>query len=273
MPYTDSDIMKMSPDQKQKAIQEIEQELQRRNTQGVTSKVTGGVMGGITGALRGLSGQAPKEQPEISPIDKMILASQLKGAQPTKYEPTTMEEALEFEKAKAGIKSDVLTPAQKKLKSQKTEELVTTVRSAPAKIQDIEAAETSAQHLTEHWMSGRFGRIKKGVMEWVDPNAPLFTDWQNVKMILTDKQLMDMGKMKGAVSDAEEAMLAAAAANDDVMSIAKMKPVFDRLIRAIKEDVAQKKESYTLNYGEDPDELLGTTGDNLSNLKSKYGLK
>jgi hypothetical protein len=90
-----------------------------------------------------------------------------------------------------------------------------------------------------------------------DPNNPMLGKWQVIKGVLTDAQLMNTAKTKGAISDKEMALFATAAANDDIASLPRMLPVFDKLMAFMDAEEKAKKESFKKIYREDPNEFLG----------------
>lgn len=102
---TQEQVDMMSPEEKAQHLQMIQDEIKRRQG-GLNMPNKNPIdyaVGGLGGALRGFAGQAPKEQPEISPLEKMVLASQLKGTNPEAYKPTTQAAWQADEKFKAGL--------------------------------------------------------------------------------------------------------------------------------------------------------------------------
>lgn len=142
------------------------------------------------------------------------------------------------------------TPSASRLnaKDKRTEELFGMFETNSVKRDMIDKAKTSLPNVPQ-------GLIGKGQMWWMknfDPNNATLTDWQNVKAVLTDAQLMKTAMTKGAISDKEMGLLGQAAANDDVQSVARMKPVIDRLSSFLDADEDAALGGYKRMYGEDP---------------------
>jgi hypothetical protein len=96
----------------------------------------------------------------------------------------------------------------------------------------------------------------KVITEWkknFDPNDPMLSDWQKIKVIGTDAQLLNTAKTKGAISDREMELFAKAAANDDLISAQRLTPVLDKLERFIAAEESSLISSYKRIYGEDPE--------------------
>jgi hypothetical protein len=94
--------------------------------------------------------------------------------------------------------------------------------------------------------------LKRGWEKNVNPEAPELQDWQIVKSVLMDEQLMQTAKTKGAISDVEMAMFAEAVANDDLISMKRVLPVLRRALRRINADETSKVKAYKQSHGEDP---------------------
>lgn len=114
--------------------------------------------------------------------------------------------------------------------------------------------------------SGLKGKVTYNVIKNLDANNPLLGDWQNLKMALTDAQLAASGPLKGAISDAENKWLAAAAGNDDLISVPRAKSVLDKLSRASKIKEESVVSSYKKMYKDDPYQW-----DGIKELKSSKG--
>ena len=114
----------------------------------------------------------------------------------------------------------------------------------------IATAQDSAKRLTP----GLLGKMQRGMIEKFDANNPMLTDWQNVKMVLTDATMLNTAKTKGAISDREMALFQKAAADDDLASFSKMQPVFNRLLKFIDSEESSAIKSYQKLYGENPKE-------------------
>jgi hypothetical protein len=144
--------------------------------------------------------------------------------------------------------STELTGGQKLAKDKATNEIFTTLEDNKVKRQLIKQAQQSSEKIR----GGLFGKLQKNWMGQFDPNNPLLGDWQNIKMVLTDATLMNTAKTKGAISDMEMLEFMKAAANDDVASFMRMKPVFEKLLMVLDADEKAKVGAYKQNYGEDP---------------------
>lgn len=230
----------------------------------------------LTGGLQGYqSGQASSNKLREALMTKQIEAS----LTPKEYKPKTMEEAIEFEKSKAGIISpkealqtkytqarlnqleggeDRLTPSERRQQRGDTSKLTSALQAIPIKKSLVEDAKTSSENLPK----GLIGKYKMKVIMAFDPENPVVEDWQKVKMVLTDATLLNTAMTKGAISDMEMKEFMKAAANDDVSSVARMKPVFNKLINFLKAEESSIQESYAINYGDKA----------LDKVKSRLGL-
>lgn len=141
------------------------------------------------------------------------------------------------------------TSAIQNAKDKRTETVINTIYESNNTRESINNAMNSVGKLE----SGLGGKVTYGVIKNLDANNPLLEDWQNLKMALTDAQLLSSGPLKGAISDKENEWLAAAAANDNLISVPRARAVLSKLKRAV--DVKEKsvKDSYKRIYKEDPD--------------------
>lgn len=133
-------------------------------------------------------------------------------------------------------------------KDKRTEDLITTIETNNVKREMLSKAQKSLSKIP----TGLLGSIKVKMLNSYDPNNPLLGDWQNVKAVLTDAQLMNTAKTKGAISDREMELFSKAAANDDVQSIARIKPVLEKLSKFMDAEEHSKMNSFKKIYGEDP---------------------
>ena len=133
-------------------------------------------------------------------------------------------------------------------KDKRTEELFDTFEQGRLKREEIAAAKEAAKNIT----GGVFGQMQRNFLGKFKPNDKQLGEWQKIKMVLTDAQLMNTAKTKGAISEKEMELFKQAAANDDMGSIAAMSTVFDRLIKAIESDEKAKISAYKRSFGEDP---------------------
>ena len=162
---------------------------------------------------------------------------------------------------------DVLTPSQNIQKKKSVQEIFGMVERNKVKRGQMSKAKDSLGRLPK----GLFGKVQTNAMKMFDPDNPVMGDWQNVKSVLTDAQLMNVAKTKGAISDREMELFAQAAANDDMVSVARMKPVLDRLSAFIDAEENSTMDAYLMNYGEDPrDWFSGQSTQRSGDKKSEY---
>ena len=146
-------------------------------------------------------------------------------------------------------------------KNKRTEELYATFENNKVNRDMIANAEDSLSRL----QGGIVGKVKMDLMKNLDPNNPLLQDWQNVKMVLTDAQLLNTAKTKGAISDPEMELFAKAAANDDLTSIPRIIPVLNKLKEFLDAEEQMQVNTFKRLYGEDPmqwEELQNLRGGN-----------
>lgn len=141
-----------------------------------------------------------------------------------------------------------VNPSLQNYRNKLTENVINTYNDVQNTNQTIDTALSSVNKL----QSGLKGKVTYGVIKNLDANNPLLEDWQNLKIALTDAQLQSSGPLKGAISDAENKWLAAAAANDDLISIPRAKAVFDKLKRASAAREKTAVQSFKRIYKEDP---------------------
>ena len=163
------------------------------------------------------------------------------------------------------------------LKDKATKEIFDAVEQNKMKRQQIKDAENSLPNVPQ----GLSGKLKIEWMKRFDPNNPLMTDWQKIKAIGTDAQLLNTARTKGAISDKEMALFAQAAANDDLTSAARLKPILARLENAINADESARFGAYQQSYKEDPRKWFGQGSQDTQNdvneediqfTMQKYGL-
>jgi hypothetical protein len=148
-----------------------------------------------------------------------------------------------------------LTPGQKNLKIKDTNKLMDTLKTNEVKRKAI----LEAQGLLDSVPKGLGGALWVKGMNMMGKESPQIENWQKLKSVLTDAQLMNTAKTKGAISDKEMMLFAQAAANDDVMAVSRMRPVLEKLSSFIDAETEGAKEAYTRNYGIDPNEWTPTT--------------
>lgn len=151
------------------------------------------------------------------------------------------------------FKQKELSSTQQVQKDKRIADLFETTEINKVKRDQIEQAKDLATQIR----GGLGGTIERNWMKLADPNNPMLGKWQVVKSVLTDAQLMNTAKTKGAISDREMALFASAAANDDIASLPRMLPVFDKLMAFMDAEERSKKEAYRKIYNENPDEFLG----------------
>lgn len=149
-----------------------------------------------------------------------------------------------------------LTAGQKTAKDKMTNEIFETVEINNQKRKLIDEAESVLPNLPT-------GLIGSWEMKFKDisgkPDKKL-EDWQKVKAVLTDAQLLNTAKTKGAISDKEMDLFAQAAANGSIQSVSKITPVLKKLRGFIDAQEKAMKGAYKKNYGEDPSGWFGGDG-------------
>lgn len=151
-------------------------------------------------------------------------------------------------KAKSQGKDDNLTIGQRTMKTKDTSSLIASKELNDVKRRSLADARSALPNVPQ----GLMGKLKVEYAKRFNPNDPMLADWQKIKMIGTDAQLMNTAKTKGAISDQEMTLFAQAAANDDIMSTPRLKPVLDKLEAVINAEESGMFGAYERNYGEDP---------------------
>lgn len=151
-----------------------------------------------------------------------------------------------------------LTAGQRLAKDKATQELFGVVEQNKVRRQQLEGAKNALPNVPQ----GLGGRLKVEFAKRFNPNDPMLTDWQKIKMIGTDAQLLNTAMTKGAISDREMALFAQAAANDDIVSAPRLKPILEKLEKSIVADESAKFGAYQKNYGEDPRAWFGQGASN-----------
>ena len=146
-----------------------------------------------------------------------------------------------------------LNPTLQKAKDTRLEKFVNIVEENKLKMPRISEAEIAVDKIP----SGIVGKNLTKYYAAFDPNNPVLAEWQKLKRILTDAQLMNTAWTKGAISDKEMALFARAAANDEMISPQKVKII----LKALREDAETNESSaaiaYSKLYKEDPYEITG----------------
>ena len=211
-------------------------------------------MGGVLNNAAQPGSEMPGTVPAVPPVSAapssdMLLRGIMSKKFGVPYEAmATPEEKIETQQTKLEQ-----SPFYQNQKNKRTEELIST--SEQGKVQKDMIAQ--AQGATGKIPTGIGGRMKMWWNKMFDPENPQMGEWQKIKMVLTDAQLMNTAKTKGAISDREMALFSRAAANDDIASIQAMKPVFEKLVKFIDMEKSSKVKSYKAIYKEDPSEFLG----------------
>jgi hypothetical protein len=111
---------------------------------------------------------------------------------------------------------------------------------------------TEAEGLIDNVPQGLPGKVQLEAMKMFDPKNPALGDWQKIKAVATDAQLMNTAKTKGAISDQEMELFATAAGNDDLMSAPRLKPILKKLRNFIDAEEKSSMQAFKKLYGEDP---------------------
>jgi hypothetical protein len=172
--------------------------------------------------------------------------------------------ATKLYESKAG-QGPTLTPGRQMAKDKMTQKIFETVEGNKPKFGAIEAAEKSLPKVPQ----GFIGGLKVKWMQNFDPQNPTLTDWQKLKTVLTDAQLMNTAKTKGAISDQEMKLFAKAAANDDIMSVARMTPAIQRVKAALSAEQEGMFGGFKKSYGEDPKEWFDQEGGDVPEFASE----
>lgn len=194
----------------------------------------------------------------------------LKGQVPAKSQVLAKEKPL------------ALSPTLEKVKQSRLENIINAFENAKPQSDMIANAEDSLKRIPQ----GRLGAIKIKYLMEADPNNPILTDWQNIKMVMTDAQLLNTAKTKGAISDKEMELFAKASANDDLLSIPRIIPVIAKLKRFLEAEKSRAVNAYRNIYKDeqsqsDLQQILDSYGykgnsdtgnSDLDAVKKKYGL-
>jgi hypothetical protein len=202
------------------------------------------------------------KDPNIEALNAIKLAQAQKDYDtPKEWKPTTKQEYLEAIAARTGkgqnvigqdtegnpIYSDAkpLSPAMQKLKAQDTANILSMFETNKTKSALIDEAFNVIDKIPQ----GGIGSLQIKGMDIIGKN-PQLEDIQKVKMVLTDAQLLNTAKTKGAISDREMALFQDAAANNN-FSAPRIRPVLKKLKDFMKADETAAREAYIRNYGED----------------------
>ena len=226
-------------------------------------KSKGSAFGGTAQYMSDLTAQRDKEKTKVNPLELAILKQTMQS--PLQKSQMELNEA---KTAKLEDPSSNLSVSQQIAKDKRTQALFDITETNKLKKGFIDRAKKSLPNIPGGWA----GKLQIGVMKNLDPNNPILADWQNLKSVLMDATLMNIGRTKGAISDKEMAAFQTAAANDDLVSVSRMGDALDRLRGAMDADEFAKKQTYKQLYGEDPDTFLGQAQEtgNPVDIKEKY---
>lgn len=154
------------------------------------------------------------------------------------------------------------SPFWQEHKAKRTENLITDVERANSQRIAIKDAFSSAKNI----LGGLRGKITKDYLRNLSPDDPLLQDWQKVKLITMDATLEQIGKTKGAISDREWKTFLEAAAADDITSLPRIRPVLQKLLKAVNDNESSLKKSYKQIYGEDPSRFIESNIDQYKNI-------
>jgi hypothetical protein len=182
------------------------------------------------------AGLKPSAQPKLMRIqDSIVQVNPETGESEVLYEPKPQED-----------------PRIIKQRNNDTSELLATVRGNEYTNQRIDDALKAVEKLP----SGALGKLEIGAKKWFNAKNPLLGEWQKVKALLTDTQLLYTAKTKGAISDPEMELFRQAAANDDMGALPQIKVVLDGMRMRLRMDEQAKREAYMRNYGIPPEDVL-----------------
>lgn len=183
-------------------------------------------------------------------LERQLKAVQMdKILNPDKY-ATSLDKAKEAAYLSKAGSGQQLTPARQMQKDKRTESIFSQLEGNAVKRQQL----ASAEEVLPKIPTGLGGRLKVMGAKMFNPNDPMLGDWQKLKSVLTDAQLLNTAKTKGAISDREMALFAEAAANDDIVSIERVKPVIEKLKAFLDADESAALGSYRKIYNEDPEQ-------------------
>lgn len=234
------------------------------------------LLGLLGGATEGLKSRRKEENDLAQMMQQLMLKAQIEQSiAPREWKPTTQQEAIDFEASKdasagwkpktkeeaielanaqAEAKASTLTPSQRKLKDQNVKDYLSTAKTNAVKRQMINDVSSIIDEIPQ----GKLGSFSVGMMG-LKGTDPMLEKIQKVKMVLTDAQLLNTAKTKGAISDKEMQLFADAAANND-FSAKRIKPVLKKLLDFMEADESAMRDSFIINYGEDPAEYLTMGG-------------
>lgn len=208
---------------------------------------------GMMGAGEGLTGRPFLTNFEDNRIAQEKLEAE--GRAPKEWKPTTKEEALEFEKSKAEMKTTGKKEQPASIQRQKN--LDTTKLSQKNSQYSLTNNRILGVLKTiEEIPVGALGSAQIKMMTLAGSKDPILQKWQDLKSLLSDIQLGKLQFTKGSISDNDMKFFSRASANDDIASIPMIQSVLKRALEDNEYDLVSAKASYEKNYEEDPDEFL-----------------
>lgn len=156
------------------------------------------------------------------------------------------------------------SPFRMNARDKRTEDLLSTVNNNAVTRSMITDARESVKRLS----SGVYGKVTRDFAKNLSADSPALRDYQVVKSVLTDAQLRESMFLKGAISDTENKWLAAASANDELLSSPRAGVIFDKMMKKMDAEENAKIDTYKRAYGEDP-----STWEEIKNVRSKDQVK
>jgi len=154
----------------------------------------------------------------------------------------------DYYRSKSGKGTMELTPARQAIKDKATTALFGQMEGNAVKRKQIADAEEALPRVP----TGFGGSMSLKWKNFTGSKDPVLGDWQKVKSVLTDAQLLNTAKTKGAISDKEMEEFKQAAANDDITSIPRLKSAFAKYKRKLESEQKGKVDAYFKQFGEDP---------------------
>ena len=212
-----------------------------------------------------------EEATKTSPMELLMYKNMMDQNKPSTPLDTARIENLEAKTRKLEDPSSNLSVSQQIAKDKRTQALFDITENNKLKKGFIDRAKTSLPNIP----SGQIGKFKIGIMKQFDPSNPILADWQNLKSVLMDATLMNIGRTKGAISDKEMQEFQTAAANDDLVSVSRMGDALDRLRGSMDAQEFAARQSYKQIYGEDPasfldDDFSGSSSNRTGNVEQDY---
>jgi hypothetical protein len=184
-----------------------------------------------------ITGSIPKGAKDVSPKITPILNSIGEQVGSVEGKPTVLPSP-----------KPTVNPRLEAIKPKKIQEVYDTVESNNVIRDNVKQALDSATRIG----TGLGGKIKYMALKNFKPNDPVLADWQNIKSILTDTQLLYTAKTKGAISDREMDLFREAAANNDLKSLPEIRTTLDRMIKKLNASEDAVLKSYKQSFNEDP---------------------